>query len=82
MHEGLKGIGLDASVLSIDTDNSNNSENVSVLYTVIHVPELESYFHLNTPGDMCSLLAVVILGANWCWYTDPDKEAHQHPQIC
>ena len=53
MHGGLEGICLDASGSSIDTDNSNNSENVSVLYTVINVPELESYFHLYIPGDMC-----------------------------
>ena len=25
---------------------------------------------------MCPLLAMVMLGANWCWCTDTDKEAH------
>ena len=38
VHGGLKGIGLDALGLSIDTDNSSNSENVIMLYTVFDVP--------------------------------------------
>ena len=38
MHGGLEGIGLDASGLSLDTECSNNYENVSVLYTVFDVP--------------------------------------------
>ena len=33
VHGGLEGIGLDASGFSIDTENSSNSEHVSVLYT-------------------------------------------------
>ena len=37
VHRELKGIGLDASGLSMDTDNSSNSENVSVLNTVFDV---------------------------------------------
>ena len=38
---GLEGIGLSASGFSIDTDNSSNSENVRVWYTVkIDVPQL------------------------------------------
>ena len=31
VHGGLKGIGLDASELSVDTDNSSNSECQSVM---------------------------------------------------
>ena len=38
VHGGLKGVGLDASGLSTDTDNSSNSENISVVYNVIDVP--------------------------------------------
>ena len=38
MHGGFKGIGLDASDYLIDTYNSHNSGNVSMLYTEIDVP--------------------------------------------
>ena len=33
VHGGLEGIGLEASAFPIDTENSSNSEHVSVLYT-------------------------------------------------
>ena len=39
VHGGVEGIGLDASGLSIDTDDSSNSENVSVLNTAFDVPK-------------------------------------------
>ena len=32
--------------------------------------------HLNIAGDMWFLSAMVMLGADWCWCTDTDKEAH------
>ena len=38
VHGQFKGKGLSALGLSIDTDNSGNSENVSMLYTVFDVP--------------------------------------------
>ena len=38
VHGRLRGIGLSASGVSIDIDNSSNSENVSVSYTVFDVP--------------------------------------------
>ena len=38
VHGGLEGIGLDASGFPIGKEDSSNSENVRVLYTVIDVP--------------------------------------------
>ena len=37
--------------------------------------------HFNIAGDMWFLSAMVMLGANWCWCTDTDKEAH-HTTCC
>ena len=54
MHGGLEGIGLDASGFSIDTENSSNSEHVSVLYTKgLMCLSLKVNSHLNITGDMC-----------------------------
>ena len=54
VHGGLDGIGLDASGFSIDTENSSNSEHVSVLYTKrLMCLNLKVNSHLNITGDMC-----------------------------
>ena len=38
VHGGLVWVGMNASGLSIDTDNSHNFGNVSILYTEFDVP--------------------------------------------